>query len=229
MRAGDLSQSGNSDRKWFGLLRRKQAWALTWRAWLLVGLAFLGAGLFAFFGIYPFLAVDAQVRSGVLVVEGWVPEYAITNFVARHPEYSQIITIGGPTTMARGSRDVSDTYASVCHYYLARSGVAPSRLAMVPCFVNRRDRTYSSAVALREWSQTNGVPLHAFDVATMAVHARRSRLLTEKAFPHARVGVVPLLDENYDPKIWWRYSEGVKEILSEAAAYFYARFLFSPH
>jgi hypothetical protein len=83
-------------------------------------------------------------------------------------------------------------------------------------------------VALREWCRTNEVVLKDFDVVTLGVHARRSRLLTEQAFPEARVGVIPALNEEYEPASWWRYSEGVKEVFSETMAYLYARFLFSP-
>jgi hypothetical protein len=61
------------------------------------------------------------------------------------------------------------------------------------------------------------------------VHARRSRLLFQKAFgPGIEVGVIAIRDREYNPRVWWRYSEGVKEVLSEGAAYLYARFLFYP-
>jgi len=33
---------------------------------------------------------------------------------------------------------------------------------------------------------------------------------------------------DYDPKYWWRYSEGVKDVTSEAVIYLHARFLFYP-
>jgi uncharacterized SAM-binding protein YcdF (DUF218 family) len=218
----------NQPRARFGLVRRKEVWALTWRARLLLAAVFVGGGLLLFFGIHPFLALDSQVNSGALVVEGWIPEYALTNYMAHHSEYERIYTVGGPTTKDRGSRDPSDTYASVSHHYLARFGIPRSKLVMVPCWINRRDRTYSSLVSLREWTETNGVSLKSFDVVTFGAHARRSRLLAEKAFPHSRIGVVSLLNEDYEPDKWWRYSEGVKEVLSESAAYLYARFVFSP-
>jgi len=226
--SNSLPRVRRTRRTCFGLLQRKETWTLTWRAWLLMLAMFVGASLLVFFGIHPFLALDAQVKSGVLVVEGWVPEYALTNFIARHPEYERIYTTGGPTHTDRYSKDVSDTHASVSFQRLLKAGVPASRLVMVPCWVNRRDRTYANAAALRHWCETNTVTLDAFDVVTIGVHARRSLLLAEKAFPNAHIGVIPLLDEDYEPDKWWRYSEGVKEVLSEGAAYLYARFLFSP-
>ncbi len=33
---------------------------------------------------------------------------------------------------------------------------------------------------------------------------------------------------DYDPSYWWRYSEGVKDVTSEAVTYLHARFLFYP-
>ena len=35
-------------------------------------------------------------------------------------------------------------------------------------------------------------------------------------------------NNEYDPKRWWCYSEGVREILGETIAYVYARFFFFP-
>jgi uncharacterized SAM-binding protein YcdF (DUF218 family) len=222
------NEKANSPRRGFGLVRRKEVWALTWRGRLIAVLLFVAVVFAALLGIHPFLATHAEVRSGILVVEGWVPEYALTNFIARHPYYERIYTIGGPTNTDRYSKDDSDTYASVSLQRLLKAGVPRAKLQMVPCWITKRDRTYAAAVALHEWCRTNNVTLKAFDVVTMDVHARRSRLLTEKAFPDANVGVIPLINEDYDPERWWTYSEGVKETLAESAAYIYARFLFSP-
>jgi hypothetical protein len=212
----------------FGLLRRKEVWSLTWRARLLFLLVVMGTSWVFMRGIHGFLSIDTRGNSGVLVVEGWVPEYALTNFIAKYPFYERIYTIGGPTLTDRYSKDDSDTYASVAMKRLWKAGVPRDKVQMVPCWISRRDRTYASDVALHNWCQTNGVTLAKFDVVTMGVHARRSRLLAEKAFPKATVGVIPLLNEDYNPREWWRHSEGVKEVFSETLAYFYARFLFSP-
>ena len=222
-----LENVSSSRRKWFGLLRRKESWSLTGRGWLALLVTLIGGGIIGMRSVHGFLAVNAPVHSGVLVIEGWVHEYALTNFIAR-ARYDMIYTTGGPTLTDRQSRDDSDTYASVAMKRLFKLGVPRAKVRMVPCWVSRRDRTFASAVALHEWGVSNRVEFPAFDVVTLGVHARRSRLLAQKAFPNARVGVVSVLNEDYDPEHWWRYSEGVKETLSEAMAYLYSRFLFSP-
>ena len=33
---------------------------------------------------------------------------------------------------------------------------------------------------------------------------------------------------DYDQRHWWRYSQGVKDVLTEGVAYIYAKFLFWP-
>ena len=67
------------------------------------------------------------------------------------------------------------------------------------------------------------------DVATVALHARRSRLLYQKAFgSQTEVGIIALDDLTYDPAHWWRYSEGVRETIGESIAYVYARLFFHP-
>jgi uncharacterized SAM-binding protein YcdF (DUF218 family) len=219
----------NSSSRCFGLVRRREQWSLTWRGWLALLCLLVLTGVVGVRSVHDFLAVAAPVDTTVLVIEGWVPRYSVTSYVARvSKDYAKIYTVGGATKTDRSSRDDSDTYAHVLRTRLMRAGVPPEKVQYVPCWNNRRDRTYGTAVAFREWCVTNQVPMTAFNVVTVGPHARRSRLLFEKAFPDAKVGIIPLTNEEYDADHWWRYSEGVKETLSESMAYLYSRFLFSP-
>ncbi len=226
-----LSRSENIPsprRKWFGLLRRKESWSLTWRGWLVLLIVLIGGGIIGVRSVHDFLAVSAPVETRVLVLEGWVPRYALTGYVARvFGDYDKIYTTGGPTLADRNSRNDSDTFASVAQSRLVRVGVPAAMIQYVPGWEVRRDRTYAAAVSLRKWCETNRVELKAFNLATLGPHARRSRLLYEKAFPDAKIGIIPLTNAEYDAEHWWRYSEGVKETLAESVAYLYSRFLFS--
>lgn len=202
---------------------------LTWRARLLLFGVLLTAVILLVRNAHAFLALNAPATGGVLVIEGWINDYDMTNFVAHCRDYSMIYTTGGPTHMAGNSKDPSDTYASVAYWNLRHAGVPAEKMRMVPSFVSKTDRTYSSAVALRDWARTNHVELRPFSVVTLGPHGRRSRLLHAKAFGTGQgIGVISLVNGDYDPDHWWRFSEGVKETLSEGAAYLYARFLFSP-
>ena len=100
---------------------------------------------------------------------------------------------------------------------------------MVPSRVMDRDRTYGSAVALRNWFRQHNMPVRSINVVTEDVHARRTRLLFEKALGHdVAVGVIAVANPDYDASHWWRYSEGVKDVVSEMVAYVYAELLFYP-
>ena len=203
---------------------------MTWRGRVLFGVVLVAGVVFGVRQTHDFLAVDAPVKTKALVIEGWVPRYAVTSFVARvQGDYTDIFTTGGPTLTDPHSRDESDTYASVIKTRLARSGVPAAKIHVVPCWIVKRDRTYASALALRLWCETNHIELKSFNVVTLGPHARRSRLLHEEAFPDdVKIGVIPLVNEEYEADEWWRYSEGVKETISEAFAYLYSRFWFKP-
>jgi uncharacterized SAM-binding protein YcdF (DUF218 family) len=100
---------------------------------------------------------------------------------------------------------------------------------MVPSRVMNRDRTYAAAVALREWFREHDIAAKSLNVLTENVHARRTRLLFQKALgDDVLVGIIAVPNPDYDSKHWWRYSEGVKGVISEGAAYIYARLFFHP-
>ena len=74
-----------------------------------------------------------------------------------------------------------------------------------------RDRTYGSAVALRSWFRDHKIAVRGINVLTEDVHARRTRLFFQKALgPQIRVGIIGVINPDYDSKYWWCYSEGVK-------------------
>jgi hypothetical protein len=93
---------------------------------------------------------------------------------------------------------------------------------------NDRHRTYQSALAVRKLLNSRAASDRTFTVLTEGVHARRSRLLFEKAFGTS-VPVISVPPADYDPRRWWVYSEGIKEVIEESVAYLYTRCLFWPN
>ncbi len=216
----------------WGLVRRRERWGLSIRGWLvLVILVVVAVGL-CFWNAYSFLTItDRAPEAHVMVVEGWVPRFAIRvaarEFAAGH--YSQIYTTGGPISGEGGYTNEFNTFASVGAGCLREAGVAADVVQMVPARVSGRDRTYASAVALREWLRTQNRPIANFDVVTENTHARRSQFLFQRAFGNeAKVGVIAAENPDYDAARWWDSSEGVKNVMSEGIAYIYAKLLFRP-
>lgn len=209
-------------------------WLPSWRGWLLLLMLTALAGYAALHRIHPFLAPDRPVSSDILVVEGWVPDYALKQgLVLSVEEQSRYLLLAGGTVRGEVNPEPGDTYAHMAMKRLKRIGgdlpyvypVPSPELTPEP----ERDRTYASAIAVKGWLEKQGEHVGSINVLTMGTHARRSRLLFQKAFgPGVEVGVIAIENREYDPQVWWRYSEGVKEVLSEGAAYVYARFLFQP-
>ena len=218
-------------RAMWGLFDRRERWSLSWRGRVIVASVLLLVGALIFEGVYPFLAITHRVDANILVVEGWIHEYAIRaavkEFQSNH--YQRVFTTGGPVEGTGGYINDFMTSASVGADLLRKAGVPEQSLQMVPSRVMDRDRTYGSAVALRNWFRQHKMVVSGIDVITEDLHARRTRLLFEKALgDKVAVGVIAIPNPDYDAKRWWRYSEGLKDVLSEAATYVYARLLFYP-
>jgi uncharacterized SAM-binding protein YcdF (DUF218 family) len=180
--------------------------------------------------VYPFLAVTHRVDTNVLVVEGWVHEYAIRAAVEefREGSYQRVLTTGGPVEGSGGYINDYHTNASVGADLLKKYGLSDESVQMVPSRIMDRNRTYGSAVALRNWFREHNMPVRSINVLTEDLHARRTRLLFEKALGDVVVGVIAVANPDYDSRHWWRYSQGVKDVSIEAIAYVYAELLFFP-
>src|SRR6266480_2609289 len=218
-------------RAMWGVFDRKERWSLSWRGRLIVASALLLVSALVLKCVYPFLAITHPVNANILVVEGWIHEYAIRaavkEFQTNH--YQRVFTTGGPVAGTGGYINDFYTSASVGADLLKKCGLPDERVQMVPSRVMDRDRTYGSAVALRNWFRDHNMPLSGIDIVTEDVHARRTRLLFQKALgDKVTVGVIAIANPDYDAKHWWSYSEGVKQVVSEATAYIYTRFLFYP-
>ena len=215
--------------KFWGTFVRKERWGLSWRGRLIV-LAGVFLAFSAFlFRIYPFLAVTHRVDMSVLVVEGWIHEYAIRAAVEefRSKSYQRVFTTGGPVEGTAGYINDYNTSASVGADLLRKNGLPDESLQMVPSRVMDHDRTYGSAIALRNWFREHNLSVPGINVVTEDLHARRTCLLFQKALGgKVTVGVISVPNPDYDPRHWWRYSEGVKDVFAESVAYIYARLLF---
>jgi uncharacterized SAM-binding protein YcdF (DUF218 family) len=215
----------------WGLFDRKERWSLSWRGRLILISALLLVGALVFRGVYPFLATNHRIDTDVLVVEGWIHEYAIRAAADefRSGAYRRVFTTGGPVVGTGGYIDDFQTSASVGADLLRKAGVPDESLQMVPSHMMDWDRTYSAAIALRTWFREHNLTVRGVNVLTEDVHARRTCLLFQKALGHnVAVGVIAVPNPDYNANHWWSYSEGVKDVVSEAFAYIYARLFFIP-
>lgn len=216
-------------RRHWRIFVRKERWSLSSHGWLILACSLVLVTALFLQGIYPFLAVTHRVDSDVLVVEGWVHEHAIRSAAEefRTHAYRRVFTTGGPVTGSGGYVNDFQTSASVGADLLRKAGVSEQSLQMVPSREMDRDRTFSSAVALRDWIQSHEPFVRGINVVTEDTHARRTWLLFQRAFgKNMQVGIISVPNADYPANRWWRYSQGVKDVVSEFAAYLYAKIFF---
>ena len=143
-------------------------------------------------------------------------------------DYRLIITTGGPIDFQLPCGNYK-TYAELAAAVLQDLHVAPEKIVFVPAPVKNIDRTYVSAVALKQWIDQNRPNAKSLDIITLGLHARRSLILYEMALgSKVSVGVISVPEQEYDPDTWWRSSLGVKNIIDEVIGYVYTKLLFRP-
>ena len=103
------------NRKLYGVLVRKECWQLSLKGKAMVAAIALVTALIGLFNLQPFLAVTHREDSKILVVEGWIDQYAILTavkeFQAGH--YEKIYTTGGPVVGTGGYVNDFNTSASI--------------------------------------------------------------------------------------------------------------------
>ena len=219
---------------WF---RRRQIWLPTWQGALLLVVVVAAASLIALRHLGSYLATNDPVaaRDGrsasTLIVEGWLEEDGLDAAIAviASARYQRVIASGGPIVDGWREGRSWPTYAERAADYLRRHGVDSIPVVDVAAPEVAQDRTYVSAVVVREWLRRQGDTIDAIDLFSGSVHARRSRLVFQMAFgPEVDVGIFAAAPGRYALERWWTTSEGVKAVLGEAISLAWTACCFAP-
>jgi len=214
----------------FALTNVKPRRRLTWQGWLI--LLFLLAALFIrfFTGLYPFLAPETEPQKGLMVVEGWIHDFALDEAITtfRRGGYTAIVCTGVPIETGSYIQQFK-SYPEMTADRLKKMGVPPEKIVVAVADDGKRDRTYASAVALREAFMAYNINEKNLHLITTGPHGRRSRMLFKKALGNEySIGVSSLAPAAYEADRWYTCSEGVRSVMSEFLAYIYAKFFFYP-
>ncbi len=207
------------------LIQRKEVWLPTIQGWLFILVLVLAFMLFTVNHIHRFLAPNFPIKADVLVVEGWMEDYAIKSAMQEFKQggYQKLITTGSPLEQGYYLSQYKTT-AELSAATLIALGFDPDQLVAVSAPNVVRNRTAASAVALREWLRQSNLKIKSINLYSSDVHARRSWLMFKQALaPDIQVGVISVDSDSYNPKQWWIYSAGVRSIIAETIAYLYAR------
>jgi len=206
------------------LFRRRQVWLPTWWGALLLVVVVAASLVVALRHLAGYLAPHepASGRDGrgarTLIVEGWLDEDGLDAAIAAigRGRYERVVASGGPIDSWRESQSWP-TYAERAADYLRRHGVSAIPVVAVAAPDSAHDRTYTSAIVVRDWLRAQGDAPDAVDLFSGAVHARRSRLVFRTAFGRdVEVGVLAAPPRRYTLGRWWATSEGAKAVLDEA-------------
>ncbi len=200
-------------------LRRRAVWLPTLPLALLLCALLAAAVFLTGRHAYDLLALRVPAPAArTLVVEGWLSRAELREAIAlrRSGRYERVLTTGGlidPDQDVGGWQNFAARAAAILREDAAASAVP---VIAVPAPQTLQERTYLSAVQVREWAAQAGVRLDAIDVYTLGVHARRSRQVYRLALGDAvEVGVIAVPPVEYDGPRWWTSSSGAKNTLGE--------------
>ncbi len=203
---------------------------LTWLGRLLVLIVIVAAFIGLMANLYPFLAPDKPPHKDLMVIEGWIHDFALDEAVRMYKSgnYSKIICTGVP--IETGSYiQAFKSYPEMTTARLVEMGIDPADIITAISEETNKDRTYVAATALRQYIMAYNIGETNVHLITTGPHGRRSCLLFQKALgDDYHVGVTCLDDFGYEPDRWYAYSEGVRKVLGEFIAYTYAKFFFYP-
>ncbi|MDK2858238.1 MAG: hypothetical protein PWQ89_1357 [Verrucomicrobiota bacterium] len=181
-------------------------------------------------GLYPFLAQTRQLpEAEMVIIEGWLADEEI-KMVAETVRPGQIvITTGGPITFGQKILNY-DNYADLGAVRLVEMGIPADSIISIPAPDTVHDRTYVSARAARRKLEILGLFGKSANLYTIGAHARRSYLLYRDVFgKDYPLGVVAVAPPRYHLNHWYRYSAGVKHVLTEFISWVYAEFFLLFH
>lgn len=204
----------------------KRRYVIIFISLILVLLVFLNVYLFK--NACYFLSLNHPIEAKILVVEGWMPDYALEKAKSEFEKggYQMLITTGGPLSKGFFLSEYK-THAELAAATLRAIGFPNDKLSSVSAPKVRKDRTFASAVALKRWFVDNNIKDTKFNIVSLGAHARRTLLLFKKAFDDEYcIGIIAIENEDYNSHKWWNSSSGVRSVLNELIAYCYAAFFF---
>lgn len=209
------------------LIKRQEMWTLTAQGWAIAIALIAYLIFFAITHVHSFLAVTYPIKSAkVLVVEGWLPDYAIEEALTefKNGSYRQIISTGG--ILGKGSYLTAyNNFAEVSAATFIKLGLEAEKVVAVPTPFVVKDRSYASAAEFHRWLSNSNLQIESINLFSLDVHTRRSWLIFKKLLnPDIKVGIIAAKTQDYDPEKWWDSSQGVRTILDEGIAYIYAKF-----
>ncbi len=217
-----------SNRK-FSLFRKSTCWRPTLLGWLFILVAMASIFRLSLDLVYNYLAIDKPVESKTMIIEGYVPSYILKDAVKTYKDenYDRLIVTGIPIVNYEYVTSYHNTGEATI-LALKYFGISDTiYLANIPTNVYV-DRTYHTAIACKQLFDDNNWP-NDFNIYSVGVHARRSRMMFRKVFGDSfNIGVIAPRDRTFLPVGWWKSSKGFRNVSNEFAATTFVGIFFHP-
>ena len=212
------------------LVKRKNRLSLSWFSRIVITFLIFTFLLFCFKNLNRFLSENDSIPSNLLVVEGFLPDYTLRNMMTEFYDggYDKLLITGQPIGQGYYITDYS-TSAQLMRASLIEMGMDSTLIhtISIPNTVYR-DRTYATGLLLSHWLDTTHAQLNRINVYTLGCHARRSKMLFQKAVgKNIQIGIIAGEDRSYDQVKWWKSSQGFRTVLNESIAYLYVNLFFN--
>ena len=201
--------------------QRRAVWWPTRPGWIALALAGIAPFTAWFLWGEAFLSATPAVPADALIVEAWIGVDGIRaakeEFQRGH--YRYLVTAGASNDSRwDGGRW---NYAEKAQEVLLGLGMPAEQVVSAPAPDTNRQRTFTSAAAVRAELARRNIHLASANVFTLGAHARRSRLVFAKVFPDAKVGAIAWQSASHQRGPWWQSSERAIDLLKESAGYLY--------
>lgn len=211
------------------LIKKQQIWLPTPLGLIMISLIFASTALLILKNLAHYLAQQQSIKAPILIVEGWISEQALNEVIQHHKKtgYQIIITTGGIIKSRNTTK--YKTYAESAAAYLRNNGLRQENIKPLSTPESAQNRTFLSAVIVRDWLQQKNIKTKQINLYSQAVHARRSKVLYEMAFgDQYQIGINAAGTEEYKLDHWWQSSSGAKAVITEIIGLSWVKCCFYP-
>lgn len=215
----------------FKLANKRERWGLTIYGWLFVFTLFTIAFLVYVKGIVAFLSAEDTIDAKIMVIEGYIPDYAYDEIIKSFNEnnYEMIVTSGATFDQGFYLSGIN-TSAGLIRNSLLELGFDSAKVVAVPVPANvYKDRTYHSAIYSHKYIREHFPDVKSVNIVSLGPHATRSLYLFRMVYePEIQVGNIVIPHISISTNNWYKSSRGFKGVMDETTSYFYVRFFFWP-
>lgn len=211
------------------LTKKRECRRLTLTGWLLVLFVITSLSFLFIRYVHNYLSLNNPIKSKILVIDGMFPGYVYDSLVKiiNRDKYEIVVTTGIETDYVFSPEDNFNT-AEISYKILKKKDLKNCRLEKAPAGAIVKNRTYNSALTLKNWLKQNDLEGNGFNIASFGAHSRRTHILYKKVFKDIDIGMISIRDVSYNPVKWYKYARGMRMVLSETITCVFVKLFFFP-